>query len=143
MVFDLLVCMGVQDTPDGGYLRVGDTVAPLYVDQSRDALVSEKTVFEEITDGLEEVQLGQHMITLVCFILLRKESPKSARYDTRFLISLFCLSSSLQAKGRLVAGHIARGSTSKVQTSKKGSACSLAENGIGAYTNLNSNFVWK
>jgi hypothetical protein len=37
---------------------VGETVAPLYVDQSRDALSADKTVFQEITDDLEEIVLG-------------------------------------------------------------------------------------
>jgi sulfate-transporting ATPase len=47
-----------QDTADEGFLRVGETVAPLYVDQSRDALSADKTVFQEITDDLEEIVLG-------------------------------------------------------------------------------------
>ncbi|BBN17008.1 energy-dependent translational throttle protein EttA [Marchantia polymorpha subsp. ruderalis] len=51
-----------QDTPDNGFLRVGDTVVPLYVDQSRDSLDGEKTVFEEITDGFEEVSLGERKV---------------------------------------------------------------------------------
>eukprot|EP00271_Cylindrocystis_brebissonii_P015643 TRINITY_DN385_c0_g15_i1.p1 TRINITY_DN385_c0_g15~~TRINITY_DN385_c0_g15_i1.p1 ORF type:complete len:668 (-),score=135.65 TRINITY_DN385_c0_g15_i1:60-2063(-) len=51
-----------QDTPDGGYLRVGDTVAPLYVDQSRDVLSAEKTVFEELTDGNEEIMIGDRRV---------------------------------------------------------------------------------
>ena len=48
-----------QDKPDQGDLRLGDTVAPLYVDQSRDALQSDKSVFEEITGGAEEIALGE------------------------------------------------------------------------------------
>lgn len=48
----------MQDSPDGGVLRVGETVAPLYVDQSRGSLDPEKSVFEEITGGLEEMSLG-------------------------------------------------------------------------------------
>lgn len=51
-----------QDQPDGGALRVGETVAPLYVDQSRDSLDAEKTVFEEITGGQEEIVLGQRTV---------------------------------------------------------------------------------
>lgn len=47
-----------QDNPDGGILRVGETVAPLYVDQSRESLDPEKSVFEEITGGQEEILLG-------------------------------------------------------------------------------------
>jgi len=46
------------EEPDGGSLKVGPTVNLAYVDQSRDVLDSEKTVYEEITDGNEIVQLG-------------------------------------------------------------------------------------
>src|SRR5262249_32911434 len=43
--------------PDGGSLRVGDTVVPAYVDQSRDTLSADNTVFEEITGGAEYLML--------------------------------------------------------------------------------------
>ena len=46
------------EEPDGGSLKVGPTVNLAYVDQSRDILDSEKTVYEEITDGNEIVKLG-------------------------------------------------------------------------------------
>ena len=46
------------EEPDGGSLKVGPTVNLAYVDQSRDVLDSEKTVYEEITDGNEIVKLG-------------------------------------------------------------------------------------
>ena len=42
-----------QDTPDKGTLRVGETVKLAYVDQSRDALDGKKTVWEEISGGLD------------------------------------------------------------------------------------------
>jgi sulfate-transporting ATPase len=42
-----------QDKPDKGGLRVGETVKPAYVDQSRDALDGKKTVWEEISGGLD------------------------------------------------------------------------------------------
>ncbi|MDI9348702.1 MAG: energy-dependent translational throttle protein EttA [Candidatus Symbiobacter sp.] len=48
-----------QEQPDGGKFRVGDTVSLGYVDQSRDALEAAKTVFEEITGGAEEIDLGR------------------------------------------------------------------------------------
>ena len=41
-----------EEKPDAGTLRVGDTVELAYVDQSRDALDADKTVWEEISDGL-------------------------------------------------------------------------------------------
>ncbi len=47
-----------QEQPDGGSLRVGDTVELAYVDQSRETLNDDKTVWEEISDGNENVQLG-------------------------------------------------------------------------------------
>ena len=46
------------EQPDTGSLRVGPTVNLAYVDQSRDILDAEKTVYEEITDGKETVKLG-------------------------------------------------------------------------------------
>ncbi|MEI7623339.1 MAG: energy-dependent translational throttle protein EttA [Actinomycetes bacterium] len=47
-----------SEEPDSGTLRVGPTVNLAYVDQSRDILDAEKTVYEEITDGKETVKLG-------------------------------------------------------------------------------------
>ena len=46
------------DTPDEGTLRIGETVQLAYVDQSRDALDPSRTVFEEISDGNEIIELG-------------------------------------------------------------------------------------
>lgn len=50
--------MGAEK-PDGGTLRVGDTVKLGYVDQSRDSLAPGKTVWEEISQGQSEIQLGK------------------------------------------------------------------------------------
>jgi len=47
------------ETPDAGELRTGETVKLAYVDQSRDALQGEKSAFEEVSGGLEWVELGQ------------------------------------------------------------------------------------
>ncbi|MDE3120413.1 MAG: ATP-binding cassette domain-containing protein, partial [Paracoccaceae bacterium] len=47
-----------QETPDAGSITLGDTVQLSYVDQSRDALDGNKTVWEEISDGLDIIQLG-------------------------------------------------------------------------------------
>jgi ATP-binding cassette ChvD family protein len=49
-----------QDKPDDGTIRVGETVKLGYVDQSRDALDPNKTVWEEISGGAEVVKLGKH-----------------------------------------------------------------------------------
>ena len=48
-----------SETPDTGDLRVGDTVAMGYVDQSRDNLEDDKTVWEEISGGLDILELGK------------------------------------------------------------------------------------
>jgi sulfate-transporting ATPase len=48
-----------QETPDSGTIRIGETVQLAYVDQSRDSLVPEKTVWEAITDGEDILELGK------------------------------------------------------------------------------------
>jgi len=47
-----------QEEPDGGSMRIGPTVNLAYVDQSRDSLDPEKTVYEEITSGNDIIKLG-------------------------------------------------------------------------------------
>jgi len=47
------------EEPDGGSLRIGDTVALGYIDQSRDTLAADKTVWEEISDGNAEIRVGK------------------------------------------------------------------------------------
>ncbi|MCH8154747.1 MAG: energy-dependent translational throttle protein EttA [Proteobacteria bacterium] len=49
-----------QERPDGGALRVGETVKLGYVDQSRDSLAPDKSVWEEISGGYDTVELGKH-----------------------------------------------------------------------------------
>ena len=51
-----------QEKPDGGSVRVGETVKLGYVDQSRDALDPGKTVWEEISGGAEVIRLGKHEV---------------------------------------------------------------------------------
>jgi ATP-binding cassette ChvD family protein len=51
-----------QETPDAGSLRIGDTVKLGYVDQSRDSLDPEKTVWQEISGGEEVIYLGKRAI---------------------------------------------------------------------------------
>src|SRR6187401_2445781 len=48
-----------QEKPDGGTLRIGETVQLAYVDQSRDALPGDANVWEAISDGKELLQLGK------------------------------------------------------------------------------------
>ena len=57
-----------QEQPDGGALRLGETVQIGYVDQSRDALASDKTVWEEITGGLDEVELGKRSVASRAYV---------------------------------------------------------------------------
>jgi len=51
-----------QDKPDQGTLTIGETAALGYVDQSRDALDPKKTVWQEISDGLDEIELGKRKV---------------------------------------------------------------------------------
>jgi energy-dependent translational throttle protein EttA len=51
-----------SEQPDDGRLRVGETVQMSYVDQSRDALDPAKTVWEEISDGLDQVKVGDRVM---------------------------------------------------------------------------------
>ena len=50
------------EKPDGGNLRIGDTVVLGYVDQSRDSLAADKTVWEEISDGNDEIIVGKRAL---------------------------------------------------------------------------------
>ncbi|CAM1651651.1 energy-dependent translational throttle protein EttA [Bartonella apihabitans] len=49
-----------QEKPDSGTIRIGDTVKMSYVDQSRDALDPDKTVWEEISGGNDIIKLGKY-----------------------------------------------------------------------------------
>jgi ATP-binding cassette ChvD family protein len=61
-----------QETPDAGRLRIGDTVVLAYVDQSRDTLAGERTVWEEVSDGGKE------------FVLVGKREVNSRAYAASF-----------------------------------------------------------
>ncbi len=50
------------EKPDSGSLKIGETVEMSYVDQSRDALDAKKTVWEEISGGLELIELGKRQV---------------------------------------------------------------------------------
>jgi len=50
------------ETPDSGAMRIGETVALGYVDQSRDSLAADKTVWEEISGGNDEIQVGKRAL---------------------------------------------------------------------------------
>ena len=51
-----------QEQPDSGTIELGDTVKLAYVDQSRDSLHPEKTVWEEISEGYEHIQVGDREV---------------------------------------------------------------------------------
>jgi len=57
-----------QEQPDAGTLRLGETVALGYVDQSRDSLSAEKSVFEEITGGEDEIIVGKRPVASRAFV---------------------------------------------------------------------------
>ena len=51
-----------KDTPDAGTVEIGETVRIAFVDQSRDALNADKTVWEEVSDGLDNIIVGSYTI---------------------------------------------------------------------------------
>lgn len=55
----LFKMLTAQEKPDSGEIKVGETVTMGYVDQSRDALDDSKTVWEEISGGVDELELGK------------------------------------------------------------------------------------
>ncbi len=57
-----------QELPDGGTVKVGETVKLAYVDQSRDALDSNKTVWQEISDGLDVMTVGKREINTRSYV---------------------------------------------------------------------------
>jgi sulfate-transporting ATPase len=57
-----------QDKPDKGTIRMGETVRLGYVDQSRDALDPNKTIWEVITGGQEQVQLGKMLMNSRAYV---------------------------------------------------------------------------
>ena len=57
-----------QEAPDAGTIEVGSTVQLSYVDQSRDALRADRTVFEEITDGVEVVKAGTREVPARAYV---------------------------------------------------------------------------
>ena len=59
--------MGIEQ-PDKGTIKIGETVKLGYVDQSRDALDDKKTAFEEITDGSEQIMLGETSINSRAYV---------------------------------------------------------------------------
>jgi sulfate-transporting ATPase len=57
-----------QEQPDSGSLRLGETVDLAYVDQSRDALDPEKTVWEEISEGYEHIKVGDRELNSRAYV---------------------------------------------------------------------------
>jgi energy-dependent translational throttle protein EttA len=57
-----------QEQPDAGTLRLGETVRIGYVDQSRDALGADRTVWEEITGAQDEVELGKRAVASRAYV---------------------------------------------------------------------------
>ncbi|MDY7026989.1 MAG: energy-dependent translational throttle protein EttA [Spirochaetota bacterium] len=98
-----------METPDGGTLRVGDTVQLAHVDQMRDVLDPDKSVWEMISEGKEEIDLG-------------KRSMNSRGYVSRFNF----LGSDQQKKVGVLSG----GERNRVQLAmmlKSGANCLLLD----------------
>jgi energy-dependent translational throttle protein EttA len=57
-----------QEQPDSGEIRIGETVKLAYVDQSRDALDPNKTIWEEISGGTDTVELGKRQVNSRAYV---------------------------------------------------------------------------
>jgi ATP-binding cassette ChvD family protein len=57
-----------QEKPDSGTFKIGETVKLAYVDQSRDVLDANKSIWEEISDGLDLVQLGTRQVNSRAYV---------------------------------------------------------------------------
>ncbi|HLU65636.1 MAG TPA: energy-dependent translational throttle protein EttA [Kofleriaceae bacterium] len=57
-----------QEKPDAGTLTIGETVKLAYVDQNRDALDPEKTVWQEISEGAEVIELGGRQVNSRAYV---------------------------------------------------------------------------
>ncbi len=57
-----------QEQPDAGTLKLGETVELAYVDQSRDALDPNKSVWEEVSGGADQIALGDRMINSRAYV---------------------------------------------------------------------------
>ena len=60
--------IGGQEAPDAGTLKLGDTVKLAYVDQSREHLQGNHTVFEEVSGGTELIELGKRSINARAYL---------------------------------------------------------------------------
>ena len=56
------------ETPDGGKLIVGDTVKLGYVDQSRDSLSDDRSVWQEISDGMDQITIGKRTVASRAYV---------------------------------------------------------------------------
>ena len=57
-----------QEEPDSGNIRIGETVKLAYVDQSRDSLNPEQTIWEAISDGQDTIQLGKQTVNSRAYV---------------------------------------------------------------------------
>ncbi|MBX6312666.1 MAG: energy-dependent translational throttle protein EttA [Isosphaeraceae bacterium] len=57
-----------QEKPDSGTLRIGDTVVVSYVDQSRETLNPENTIFQEISGGADQITLGKRKVPARAYV---------------------------------------------------------------------------
>ena len=57
-----------QETPDGGSIKVGETVKLAYVDQSRDSLDPDKTIWQEISSGLDVMMVGKREVNTRSYV---------------------------------------------------------------------------
>jgi ATP-binding cassette ChvD family protein len=64
-LFRMITC---HEQPDSGTLKIGDTVSLAYVDQSRDSLDPDKTIWEAVSGGQEKIQLGDMQVNSRAYV---------------------------------------------------------------------------
>ncbi len=95
-----------QEQPDAGTLKIGETVQIGYVDQSRDALDANKTVWDEISGGQDEIELGKRKVA------------------SRAYVSWFNFKGGdAAAQGRIAVRRRAQSRSSRRSCSRRGATC--------------------
>ena len=75
-----------QEQPDGGTLKIGETVQIGYVDQSREALGADKTVWEEISGGQDEIELGKRKVASRAYVSWFNFKGRGATAESRHAV---------------------------------------------------------
>ena len=91
-----------QEQPDSGTIALGETVQLATVDQFRDGMDNKRTVWEEISDGLDMIQVGQVEIPSRCVGRFNFEALISKNASVTYLVEMDIYKENLQVGGNLL-----------------------------------------